>query len=262
MESTFRKRYRGLEIYKTALRAGKAAKRAAAKGDGALLLLLMSLDEEMSSQISKQKRDWEDRQKRESIKRELADNKKQAEENKKPHLTPDPEPTPVVYIEPPSHREWDTKLFYIASRHDDSAEDHEFWQGKVYVDARWHKMVKDPQLWDAIESYIYNNSTETFQWVIWDPVYFITRPNCRHYMLSISAREALGMTPEEIIKKHDMSRKIGPRGEMQTPAKRKLDQYKKRLALHMKMYRERPSETLEKMIEKDKLLIDKWQRMA
>ena len=52
----------------------------------------------------------------------------------------------------------DPKIFYICSRHNDCAEDHKDYQGKVYIDANWREAVKDdkeilknrtiyPQLW-------------------------------------------------------------------------------------------------------------------
>lgn len=165
------------------------------------------------------------------------------------------------------------KIFYLASKHRDCAEDHKDWQGKVYVDADWESINMPFELHNAIDYYLKRNSVQTMQWVISRPVWFITRPNCRHYFRVVSVKEVLENSVRDLLNKYGMSTAIGNRQYMQTTnhprgkdwyddirnAELLLEKYKERLALHEQMYRENPTPILESAIEKDKLLIRKWE---
>lgn len=139
------------------------------------------------------------------------------------------------------------KIFYVASKHADSAEDHKDWQGKVYVDRYWYNYDTDGRL----AKYIRDNDIRTVQWVTGKPVWFITRPNCRHYFTAYSADDILGK------KYHIPNRKIGDK-RLQTPRDANLQYYQDRLRLLMNMYKKYPTQLLNNKIQKTKILIAKW----
>lgn len=165
------------------------------------------------------------------------------------------------------------KIFYLASEHNDSAEDHKDYQGKIYIDEKWKSLVKDKTLKEEIERYISRNNIKTFQWVTFRPVWFITRPNCRHYFKSLTADEVLNDTRKNLINKFNMHTAIGDREYLQTirhstnkewyddvrNAQLILAKYKQRLAYHRELSRNYPSDLLQNAIRKDIFLINKWQ---
>lgn len=142
------------------------------------------------------------------------------------------------------------KIFYVASSHKDSAKDHEPWQGKIYVDRYWHNYDTDGKL----GKFIRDNDIKTVQWVTGKPVWFITRPNCRHYFTTY--------TPEEILgNKYTVPhRKIGDK-RLQTPRDATLEYYEDRLKLYKNMFNKYPTTLLKNKIEKTKLLISKWKHL-
>lgn len=143
------------------------------------------------------------------------------------------------------------KIFYVASKHADSAEDHKDWQGRIYVDKYWHNYDTDGR----IGKYVRENSIRTVQWVTGAPVYFITRPNCRHYFTTYTADEILGG------KYHIPNRKIGDR-RLQTPQDANLQYYEDRLRLLTNLYKKYPTQLLHNQIQKTKLLIVKWKKLT
>lgn len=143
------------------------------------------------------------------------------------------------------------KIFYVASMHRDSAPDHEPWQGKVYVDRYWHNYDTNGQ----IQSYIQKHNIRTVQWVVGKPVWFVTRPNCRHYFTTYSIDEILNgryKVPK---------RAIGDR-RLQTPADANLEYYQDRLRLLETMYKRHKTELLRNQINKNRLLVTKWKKMV
>lgn len=164
------------------------------------------------------------------------------------------------------------QVFYLASRHNDSALDHEPYQGKIYVDENWKNVIDDENIKKEIRNYIRIHDVKTFQWVIDRPVWFITRPNCRHYFKRLPTEEVLGKSVEQLIKENDMSAVIGPRRNLQTFKHRTdrkwyddvrnaeliLERYERRLKVHEKLYKTYPNHEIASAIQKDKLLISKW----
>lgn len=141
------------------------------------------------------------------------------------------------------------KIFYIASKHKDSAKDHKDWQGKIYVDRYWHNYDTDGKL----AKFINKNHIRTAQWVTGAPVWFITRPNCRHYFTTYSIDDVLSGSYKI------PNRKIGDR-RLQTPRDANLQYYQDRLRLYTTLYKKHPTPLLKKQIEKTKLLIEKWKK--
>lgn len=94
-------------------------------------------------------------------------------------------------------------VFYLCSTHINPAKDHADWEGKIYVNADWEDRV-DPDMHGKIAAYIRNHDIKTVQWVVGEPVYLITRPNCKHYFIEISVEEVLGNSVRKLLKKHNM----------------------------------------------------------
>lgn len=164
------------------------------------------------------------------------------------------------------------EIFYLVSQHGDCAEDHEEFQGSVYVDDGWKSIVKGHDKRKEINIYISKNHIKTFQWVLGKPVWMITRPNCRHYAESIPTVEVLsGKSVSQMLAERGMIHAIGPRGGIQT-MRHSLEnewytksnvlsiikQYEDRLALHVSLLKAGETEELKNDIWKDKLLIKKW----
>ena len=141
------------------------------------------------------------------------------------------------------------KIFYVASKHADSAKDHEPWQGRIYVDRYWHNYDTDGRL----GKFIRENNIQTAQWVTGKPVWFITRPNCRHYFTNYTIEQILSG------KYRIPNRKIGDR-RLQTPAGVNLEYYENRLKMLLTLYKKHPTALLKKQIKKTRLLITKWRR--
>lgn len=138
--------------------------------------------------------------------------------------------------------------FYLASSHNDCAEDHKAYQGKLYVDN------KAPE--DIIE-YARKRGLYTMQWVTGKPVWFVTRPYCRHYFVSLRLDQVKDKSLKKLKNKHKTHSKVGNL-DLQTPAKRALAEYEDRLRWLRSLYREFPSRKLKIEIDKTALLVKKW----
>lgn len=138
-------------------------------------------------------------------------------------------------------------IFYVASRHQDCAQDHLFAQGKIYVDEKW----RDFDVNGEIENFIKLHNIKTVQWVTGKPTWFITRPYCRHYFKQYSFNEILSGN-------YEIPTSVIGNREMQTPANANLQYYTDRYRLLMKLYKIQPTEKLKAMILKTKILINKW----
>ena len=140
------------------------------------------------------------------------------------------------------------RWFYLASRHADSAADHKDWQGRLYVDS------EAPE--EAI-SYAAARGLRTLQWVMGDPVWFVTRPNCRHYFVALTEDEVRRKPLKKLERRYKTYTKEGDR-EFQTPARRALEEYEDRLRMLRALNREYPLKKIEKEIQKTELLVKKW----
>ena len=166
------------------------------------------------------------------------------------------------------------KIFYLCSKHDDCAEDHEAYQGKIYYDHLWKRYIKSEYARDLVSKHIDLYKMQEYQKVLSRPVWLITRPNCRHYFKQISLNDILSEpTLEGLLDTHRMHHEVGLRGENQTlrhPTSKEwytkenvlaiIKKYRERLAYHQKLYDKRPNDQLKNLIFKDKTLIQKWER--
>ena len=83
-------------------------------------------------------------------------------------------------------------IFYLASEHADSADDHAPYQGKVYVLENWESKITDSETREKVRNFIREKDIRTIEWVKGEPVWFNTRPNCRHYFIPITIEQAMG----------------------------------------------------------------------
>lgn len=162
------------------------------------------------------------------------------------------------------------RIFYLASSHNDSAADHIDYQGKVYIDDKWKYMVQGKNLQKMIQSFISKNHIKTLQWVVGKPVWFITRPNCRHYFKAITIEDALTKDATTLVRNHKMHRAVG--NEDMKPIwhstnktwytrnniENIIKKYQDRLDFYNGLYQVHKTPTLKAQIEKTRLLINKW----
>lgn len=143
------------------------------------------------------------------------------------------------------------RWFYLASSHNDCAEDHKPYQGRMYVDE------KAP---DSAIQFAKSRGWLTVQWVMGAPAWFITRPNCRHYFVGVTESEVRGKPLKRLKRKYGTHTKEGNR-EFQTPAHAAVEEYEDRLRMLRGLYREYPTDKLKAEILKTELLVRKWKEM-
>lgn len=173
----------------------------------------------------------------------------------------------IIKNELKRNRTLDTpKIFYLASTHGDSAVDHKDYQGKIYVDANWKSFIKD----ERVNEYISRNNVNTFQWVTNRPVWFVTRPNCRHYFKAVDTEEVLSSSVSYLISKYNMKSVIGHRvtQTIKHPLVKSwytvenveniIEKYKDRLAYHNSLLEVNKNSIIDNSIKKDEFLIKKW----
>ena len=167
--------------------------------------------------------------------------------------------------------ELDKLIFFVSSKHLDCAKDHLPYQGKVYIDKRWKSLIKSQNIRDEIEKYINKNGILTFQDITFRPVWLFTRPNCRHYYAQISVDEALSNSIGQLLNKYDLKLTLGSQTTKTIPhnldkswytesnISNIIEKYKQRLDYHEKLFSIHRIEEIRHAIEKDKMLIKKWQ---
>lgn len=87
-------------------------------------------------------------------------------------------------------------IFYLASEHADCADDHANYQGKIYVKRNWETIIKQAELVPRIREFINSKQLMAIEDVIEKPIWLTTRPNCRHYFIPITIKQALGNITE------------------------------------------------------------------
>lgn len=143
-------------------------------------------------------------------------------------------------------------VFYISTVHTNCAEGHKDYQGKIYVDENW-KDKCDDQLQKKVAAYIRNHKCMTIQEVVGDPVYLITRPNCRHRFVEIDVDEVLHSSVNKILKKHHLYREGA-----NSYAYSQYRMYYERLKVLLALRETLTCDKLEDDIKKTRALIKKW----
>lgn len=161
------------------------------------------------------------------------------------------------------------EFFWLVSEHGDCAEDHEAWQGRLYVDSGWRSRAKDP---DAVKAAIAKRGCRTLQAAEGRPTWLLTRPNCRHYAASIPTSEALSdKSVGEMLRERGMVHAVGPRGGRQAlrhstaagwytrrNVESIIERYEERYDEQREMLALRPCEELERDLGKTRLMLEKW----
>lgn len=163
------------------------------------------------------------------------------------------------------------KVFILLSRHKDSALDHAPYQGKLCYLENYENILEDKKTIEEVKEFIEKKQLFSFEWVLGKPVWFITRPNCRHFYNAIDTLSAMSVDVNTLLEKNKMDLAIGNRDVLQTIKhdtrkewyeKKNIENiiltYQRRLELHKEMYKKQPSTLLKQAITKDKLLINKW----
>lgn len=95
-------------------------------------------------------------------------------------------------------------IFYVCSQHTHCAEGHKDFQGRVYVSENWRERCEDAVERRRVASYIRNHNCLTVEEIVGDPVYMVTRPNCRHYFVSVDIEEVMHTSVRKMLKEHKM----------------------------------------------------------
>ena len=95
-------------------------------------------------------------------------------------------------------------IFYLCSRHTNCAEGHKNYQGKIYVSENWRDRCFDSATKKRVAAYIKNHNCKTVEEIVDDPIYMVTRPNCRHYFVEIDIEEVMHNGVKKLLKNHNM----------------------------------------------------------
>lgn len=135
--------------------------------------------------------------------------------------------------------------FALVSKHLDSAIDHIDFQGKIYL------LTNDLQ---ESELLLANKLgiTRTLASVMHDKPYLITRPNCRHYFITLSESDIGNKSVDTLLKENKMITKVGSRviKNLRNNTSIKLNYYKE-------LYKVRKVPYLASRIKKLKELVEK-----
>lgn len=135
--------------------------------------------------------------------------------------------------------------FALVSKHLDSAIDHADFQGKIYL---LTNDLQESELLLASKLGI----NKTLSSVMHDKPYLITRPNCRHYFITLSESDIGSKSVDTLLKENNMITKVGSRviKNLRNNTSIKLNYYKE-------LYKVRRVPYLASRIKKLKELVEK-----
>lgn len=135
--------------------------------------------------------------------------------------------------------------FALVSKHLDSAIDHIDFQGKIYL---LTNDLQESELLLASKLGI----TRTLASVMHDKPYLITRPNCRHYFITLSESDIGSKSVDTLLKENKMLTKVGSRviKNLRNNTSIKLNYYKE-------LYKVKKIPYLASRIKKLKELVEK-----
>lgn len=135
--------------------------------------------------------------------------------------------------------------FALVSKHLDSAIDHIDFQGKIYL---LTNDLQESELLLARKIGI----NKTLASVMHDKPYLITRPNCRHYFITLSESDIGSKSVDTLLKENKMITKVGSRviKNLRNNTSIKLNYYKE-------LYKIRKTPYLASRIKKLKELVEK-----
>lgn len=147
--------------------------------------------------------------------------------------------------------------FFICDAHKNPAHEHAEHEGHIFVDEDWEKFISDPSTVKKIQRYIQNHHVLTVQYVTGEPVYLVTRKNCRHNLYNIPLDEVLGSSARSILKRHNL---YLPDVKPESYEHEQYRKYYERLKVLQNLHKLSPSEQLESDIARTKQLVLKWYR--
>lgn len=102
----------------------------------------------------------------------------------------------------------DGVIFFLCSYHNNPADDHKDYQGRIYVDRFWRQKVSGREYYSVL-SYIKNHNIMTIQEVMGEPVWLSTRPYCRHYFIALDTGTVLHNSRNKLVKEYGMTYEKG-----------------------------------------------------
>lgn len=156
-------------------------------------------------------------------------------------------------------------VFYVCNSFNDCADDHADYQGKVYYDERYISWGFEEEQEEAIKEHILKNKLMAMQDVIDEKPYLTRRPNCRHKLYPISLKQALNLSPNQLLDKFNIKRGTYKKSDYkqtqeQRYNERQIRYYKDKANQNEELYRLNPNN--EKFIiqaQKDRVTMRKWQ---
>jgi hypothetical protein len=144
--------------------------------------------------------------------------------------------------------------FWICNEFGDCAKDHQKLQGKYYYN-------EDAELLEEQKKYIITHKILSIQEVKEEPYWLTTRPNCRHAFTPISWEQMIGgITAKELkISKGTFKSTAYKLANEKSKNERNIRFYKSRLTNNQEEYKITPNKILLEAINKDRVLVNKWQ---
>jgi hypothetical protein len=152
-------------------------------------------------------------------------------------------------------------IFFLCSTHKNPAKDHADWEGKMYYAADWEDKITegDTVTRAKVEAYIRNHRLKTVEWVVGEPVWLITRPNCKHFFIEMDTDEVLHSSVKSLIKRY---KAIMPEDIPMSYEYEQYRDYYERLKVLLYLRKMCPSEKLDTDIKETRKLVLKWKDRA
>lgn len=149
--------------------------------------------------------------------------------------------------------------FFLCSTHKNPAKDHADWEGKMYFDENWENQDWTDADRARIEAYIRNHSLKSIQWVTGEPVYLITRPNCKHFMISVPIEDVMKSSVKALLRR----KKLFMKDEIPaTPELLAYRRYYERHKIETDLYELIGGDELQKDMESSRRLMEKYARLV
>ena len=159
------------------------------------------------------------------------------------------------------------QIFYLCNIFGDSRDAHADLQGRYYYDNRYKSFIdaKDKETLQAVEDAIVSYGMMSIQEVQAPPYYLVTGANCRHDLVPVSLDEVATIEPKKLAEKEKIvfgSYKKGQYDKTQEQRynERNIRNYARRLEQNKLLYNKTPNEKIQKQIDFDKALLNKWRR--
>lgn len=143
------------------------------------------------------------------------------------------------------------KMFYLVSKHLDCADDHQQYQGLIYVDKDFDK--KDL----FIKDYVEEHNVDTIQNVMDKPTYMFVRPNCRHWFVALTKNETLSCDISTLLKKYNMVDTYDKSKSKKKRFKDIIDRYNREIILYNKLNNINEHNKLHYLINHKKTMLKK-----